>query len=99
MAHSLPGDKCVTTWVGSETVLFNFVKDLKEEMECTSNLQIASDFREPFKDILERLAEWASKNLMKLKNKCKVFHLGRISPCNSKGWALLIWRGALWKRP
>ena len=35
MGHSLPGDKCVTTGAGTETVLFNFVKDLKEEMKCT----------------------------------------------------------------
>lgn len=44
MGHSLPGIKCVTTRVGADTVLFNLVKELQEEMECTF-IKFADDTR------------------------------------------------------
>ncbi|KAK4832493.1 hypothetical protein QYF61_023540 [Mycteria americana] len=65
-----------------------------------SNLEMLPYLGGPLKDILDRLAGQASRNLMKLnKDKCKVPHLGRMSPCNNTGWALLAWKAALKEKP
>lgn len=45
-------------------------------LECKAAIQGA----------LDRLEEWAEKDLMKFnKDKCKILHLGRKSPCRSTG--------------
>ena len=46
-------------------------------LECRAAIQRA----------LDRLEERADRNLMKFsKDKCKVLHFGRKSPCSSTGW-------------
>lgn len=73
-----------------------FDRDVKEEIKgIFIKFSEATRRGEPFKDILDRLVELASRSLMKLnKDKCKVPHLGRMSPCNTTSWERLAYREA-----
>ncbi|GAB0196100.1 mitochondrial enolase superfamily member 1 [Grus japonensis] len=67
-------------------VLFNiFISDLDDEIKCTlmkfaddTKLSGEAEGRVTLQEDLDRLEEWANRNLMKFnKDKCKVLHLGK----------------------
>ncbi|GAB0186081.1 mitochondrial enolase superfamily member 1 [Grus japonensis] len=72
--------------------LFNiFISDLDDRIKCTlmkfaddtklSGEADTSEGRATLQEDLDRLVEWANKNLMKFsKDKCKVLHLGKHNP-------------------
>ncbi|GAB0188993.1 mitochondrial enolase superfamily member 1 [Grus japonensis] len=72
-------------------MLFNiFISDLDDGIKCTlmkfaddtklSGEVDNSEGRATLQEDLGRLEEWANKNLMKSKDKCKVVHLGKYNP-------------------
>ena len=69
-------------------MLFNiFVSDLDNGIKCSlmkfaddtklSGEVDTSEGKAALQEDLDRLEEWASKNLMKFNKKCKVMHLGK----------------------
>ena len=90
-------------------VSFNiFVSDLDTGIKC-SLMKFADDTklsgevdtpegRAALQGDLDRLEEWASKNLMKVnKEKCKVVHWENIIQECSTDWDPPGWRAALWR--
>ncbi|PKU43585.1 reverse hypothetical protein [Limosa lapponica baueri] len=67
-------------------MLFNvFISDLDDGIKCTcaddTKLSGEVEGRATLQEDLDRLEEWANKNLMKFKkDKCKVLHLGKHNP-------------------
>ncbi|GAB0184910.1 mitochondrial enolase superfamily member 1 [Grus japonensis] len=82
----------VTSGINIGPKLFNiFVSELDGGIKCTlmkfaddtkpSGEVDASEGRATLQEDLDRLEEWANKNLMKFnKDKCKVLHLGKHNP-------------------
>ncbi|GAB0186178.1 mitochondrial enolase superfamily member 1 [Grus japonensis] len=80
---------------GSKCTLMKFADDTKLSEEAD-----ASERRATLQEDLDKLEEWANKNLMKLnKDKCKVLHLGKHNPglwigdCDPPGWRAALWKG------
>ena len=86
-------------------VLFNvFISDLDNRIKC-SLMKFADDTklsgvvdtpeqRAALQGDLDRLEEWANKNLMKFnKEKCKIMHLGKHTDWDPPGWRAALWKG------
>ncbi|GAB0184902.1 cAMP-dependent protein kinase inhibitor alpha [Grus japonensis] len=67
---------------GIKHTLMKFVDDTKLSGEADT-----SERRATLQEDLDRLEEWANKNLMKFnKDKCKVLHLGKHYPGVQHSW-------------
>lgn len=58
-----------------------------------------SEGKASLQDDLDRLKEWANKNLMRFnKDKCTILQLGKQSRSEAQAGIIPTWEAALWKR-